>query len=213
MRHCSVESELTCPLVWEGKIPVRQEEKERSASDSCTRVSLLGPLQWVTLVQPQSRGGNVSVQVHRCCVVGGRSALVCLMGRSGMSHFASSNLGTLFLFVFAKVYVLFVVSWLFSVVGHQSERSCFDLAGLDFSSGERKYIWALHMVRNYLPELKEKPEWLRLGFPKERLLVKINDNDTFQIKAAVNEHSLFQRLFAMYGHFRGKYLWLMSALL
>lgn len=46
------------------------------------------------------------------------------------------------------------------------------------------------MGRDYLPELKEKPEWLRLGFPKERLLVKINDNDTFQIKATVNEHSL-----------------------
>lgn len=43
-------------------------------------------------------------------MVGGGSALVCLMGRSGMSHFASSNLGTLFLFVFAEVYVLFVVS-------------------------------------------------------------------------------------------------------
>lgn len=46
------------------------------------------------------------------------------------------------------------------------------------------------MDRDYLPELKEKPEWLMLGFPKERLLVKINDNDTFQIKAPVNEHSL-----------------------
>lgn len=74
-----------------------------------------------------------------------------------------------------------------SVVNHQSESSCFDLAGLNLSG---EHIWALRMVRDYLPELKEKPEWLRLGFPKERLLVKINDNDTFQIKATVNEHSL-----------------------
>lgn len=49
---------------------------------------------------------------------------------------------------------------------------------------------ALHMGRDYLPELKEKPDWFRLGFPKERLLVKINDNDTFQIKATVNDHPL-----------------------
>lgn len=59
-----------------------------------------------------------------------------------------------------------------------------------FLLGERKHTWALHMDRDYLPELKEKPEWLRLGFPKGKLLVKINDNDTFQIKATVNEHSL-----------------------
>lgn len=125
--------------------------------------------------------------------MGGGSALAGLMGRSRMSHFVSSKLGTLFPFsciVFAKVYVLFVVSWWFSAVSHQPESSCFDLAGLDFSLGGRKHIWALHMNRDYLPELKEKPEWLRLGFPKEQLLVKINDNDTFQIKATVNEHSL-----------------------
>lgn len=59
--------------------------------------------------------------------MGGGSALACLMGSSGVSHFASDTLGILFLFVFAKVYVLFVLSWLFSVVRHQPESSCFDL--------------------------------------------------------------------------------------
>lgn len=62
------------------------------------------------------------------------------------------------------------------------------------------------MSRDYLSELKEKPEWLRLRFPKERLLVKINDNDTIQIKATVNERSLLQQMSAMYGLFGGKYL-------
>jgi len=42
-RHCTGESELTCPLTREGKISGRQEEKERSESGFCTRVSLLGP--------------------------------------------------------------------------------------------------------------------------------------------------------------------------
>lgn len=42
--------------------------------------------------------------------MGGGSALACLMGSSGVSHFASDTLGILFLFVFAKVYVLFVLS-------------------------------------------------------------------------------------------------------
>lgn len=46
------------------------------------------------------------------------------------------------------------------------------------------------MGRDYLLELKEKLDWLRLGFPKEGLLVKINGNDTFQIKTTVNEHPL-----------------------
>lgn len=60
-------------------------------------------------------------------MVGGGSALADLMGSSGVSHFTSDTLGTSSLFAFAKVYVLFVLSWLFSVVSHQPESSCFDL--------------------------------------------------------------------------------------
>jgi len=49
------------------------------------------------------------------------------MGGSGVKHFASDNPGTLFLFGFAKVYVLFFLSWLFCVVSHQPASGCFDL--------------------------------------------------------------------------------------
>lgn len=35
-----------------------------------------------------------------------------------------------------------------------------------------------------------KSDWLKLEFPKERPLVKINDNDTVQIKVTVSEHPL-----------------------
>lgn len=53
--------------------------------------------------------------------------MACLMGSSGVSHFASDTLGTLLLFDFARVYVSFVLSQLFSVVCHQPENSRFDL--------------------------------------------------------------------------------------